>query len=264
VATRYALESLLDSDLQKYDWRLVVVDNGSSCPETVGLLQELEAQNERVRVEWLDANVGIGRGRNVGYRILQEWHGPELVVEMHVDHVFPRQWLEEIEAAMLRQTRWARVGIMSPALITQSVGWAAAQLPLNYTMPYDRFRGEVERCSMAVRWPKRVREGLAHPAVKRWAMLEEIGLYDDAMPGLQNFEDTEEAYRAWRAGWQMMIHFGSVVWHHYHYQRLGDEYGNAWSYNENYAYCQAKHGHEFVAFATGIMGRWMDAAYRRP
>jgi GT2 family glycosyltransferase len=92
-------------------------------------------------------------------------------------------------------------------------------------------------------------------------MLEQIGLYDEAMPGMTNFEDTDEAYRAHKAGWKILINFGSVVYHHYHFTRCDPGVTNHLSdYHWNLRYCRAKHGPEFEEFCEEL-GRWMDAAY---
>jgi len=85
--------------------------------------------------------------------------------------------------------------------------------------------------------------------------------YDPDMPGRQNFEDTEEAYRFHQASWNVLIHFGSLVYHHYYLTRLGLS-NHPQDYDANNVYCQLKHGPEFVTFVTTTIGRWMERAYR--
>ncbi len=271
----YALRSLLDSDLLGSDWRLVVVDNASTCERTVRYLQELEASNGRVQVEWADTNLGITHGRNRGYQLLQKWHSPEYVIEIHTDHLFPHEWLQPLLAYMAAP-RNERVGIVGPALATSQGYWWTPKPRLPYLagphtlQDYEAFRAEVEALGLALGRPGHARPGLSHPAVKRWAMVEEIGHrvdgqlfpYDPAMPGRQNFEDIEEAFRAHQSGWQVMIYFGSLVYHHYHLTRLNLSDHPA-DYDANNAYCQRKHGPDFVRFATTTVGGWMETAYRR-
>ncbi len=265
---RWAVESLLDSDLLEHDWRLVVVDNASNCPHTINFLQQLETENERVAIEWRDENLGIAKGRNLGYQLLQQWHAPEYVVEIHTDHVFPpppgtrggAPWLTPIVEYM-DDPRHARAGIVSPTLVTSGGQWGTPALPYpgcrcgachgkTRGMPFEKFRAELGHLATVWRDPTKVRPGQLHPAVRRWALVEELDLrdadselcvYDPDMPGRQNFEDTEEAYRAHKAGWQILIHFGAVAYHHYHLTRLGLSDHGA-DYDMNAKYCNEKHG----------------------
>jgi len=282
-AARYAIASLLDSDIALYDWRLVIVDNASTCPKTVALLQGLEATNERVAIEWSDENLGIGKGRNLGFQVLHEWHAPEYMVEVHTDMVFPANsdrdssvgWLQPIIEYM-EHPKNADVAIMGPSLLTAGGQWYSPRPSVPYQLSevqlqdYETFRAEVTKAALVWRRPKRVRPGLSHPAVKRWSALEAIGThrdgklhpYDPDMPGRQNFEDTEEAFRAHAAGWRVLIHFGSMVFHNYHLTRLGLSDHPA-DYDANNRYVQVKHGPaEWVAW-NGLIGKWMEEAYRR-
>jgi len=276
-ATKYAIDSLLASDVREYDWSLVVVDNASTCPGTVKLLQELETREERVRVEWAEENLGITAGRNLGYQILHEWTAPEYVVEVHTDHFFPsaQGWLRPIIDYMANP-RNADSGIVGPSLITAGGQWYSPRPVVPYQktdlqlQDYAVFLAEIERWARHWRRPNMVRPGLSHPAVKRWSALEAIGVhrdgklypYDPDMPGRQNFEDTEEAFRAYKAGWTVLIHFGSVVYHHYHFTRLGLTDHGA-DYNANNQYVQRKHGPAEWDAWNGTIGKWMEYAYSR-
>jgi len=277
VASRYAVQSLLESDIWEYDWRLQIVDNGSTCPQTARWLDELQNTELRIAVEKVGQNLGIAKGRNIGYQLLSH-HEPEFVVEVHTDHFFPPaqdghgrdiSWLGPIVEHM-RHPASAQVGIVGPALLSDVVNWRVGSAGVSYHWPYEQFRDAVAKRCLAFRHSRKVVPGLTHPAVKRWAMLEQIGLrrdgilycYDPDMPGRQNFEDTEEAFRAWKAGWQVLIHFGSVVYHHYHFQRL-ELTSHPADYDANNLYCQTKHGPEFITFATTTLDGWLDRAYRR-
>lgn len=271
TATEYAARSLLDSDLQQFDWQMQVVDNGSTCERTVRFLQELEAREARVAVEWPEGNLGIARGRNLGYRLLRVRHAPHFLVEIHSDHVFPPVWLAPIVGEMAG-TRFPRAAAIGSALLT-SRAWAIAPLALDYSQSYEQCREGVARLARAVRRPGHVREGLTHPVVLRADTVEGLGMrqdgvlcvYDANLPGLTNFEDTELAYRLHRAGWQWLIHHGSVVYHHYFLSRLDVRPipgAGGSDHDENSLYCQRKHGPEFITFATQTVGQWMERAYR--
>ena len=282
-AAKYALDSLLDSDIQRYDWHLVVVDNASTCPHTIKMLEDLEAQNERVTIEWADTNLGITGGRNLGYQTLHELHQPQYVIEAHTDHVFPETvgdgagigWLQPIIDYM-EDPRFANAGIVGPSLLTSQGYWGSPRPRIPYQLhpealqDYITFRAEVNHWARVWRQPGLIRPGLSHPAVKRWSMLEQIGTvrdgklfcYDPDMPGRQNFEDTEEAYRADAAGWLIQIHFGSLVYHHYHLTRLGlSNHGE--DYDANNLYVQQKHTSP-VWDQWGVkIGKWMEEAYTK-
>ena len=256
-AAQYAVRSLLASDVQRYDWRLQIVDNGSDCPATHEWLDELQG-NVRVAVHRLGANVGIGKGRNVGWELLSDWR-PDFGVEIHTDHIFPATWLVPLVAWTQQHLR---IGMCGCALVTQGHAWGSPQVEISYDWPYEHCWNEVEKATRLHRRRGHMTEGLSHPAVYPWGALQEMGFYDGAMPGLQELEDTELAYRLTKAGWLVVIYHGSYVWHHYHFSRLVlDDW--ATSYDANNLYCQTKHGPEFIKFATTTVGNWMDKAYKR-
>jgi len=82
------------------------------------------------------------------------------------------------------------------------------------------------------------------------------------MPGLQNFEDTEEAYRAMQLGWEVGISPGSVVWHWYAFSRTRATPDHHADYILNRNYCKEKHGSGFERWCEEL-GRDMDAVYSR-
>ena len=150
-AASHALASLLDSDITDYDWRLVVVDNASTCPKTIQMLQMLEAANERVRVEWPGENLGITHGRNLGFQTLAEWHQPEYVVEVHTDHFFPSRtdvrgelgWFKPLLEYMQHPSN-ADVAIAGPALLTAGGQWYSPKP----TIPYQRSHEDLQGLSL--------------------------------------------------------------------------------------------------------------------
>ena len=64
-------------------------------------------------------------------------------------------------------------------------------------------------------------------------MLREIGLYDEGFRW-GNFEDTDEVYRAAKAGWKYVVVGDAVVWHHYWLSRLELDPDHGKSYRENF------------------------------
>ena len=256
-AAQYAVRSLLDSDLQQCDWRLQIVDNGSDCPATHDWLDEIE-KHQRIGVYRSKENIGLAKGRNAAWERLAEYE-PEYGLEIHTDHIFPSRWLG---ALIAWAGRHPRIGMCGSALVTQGHAWGSPKLELSYDWPYERCRNEVEKATRRRCQAKRMNEGLSHPALYPWRTLEEMDFYDGDMPGLQELEDTELAYRLTRAGWLVVIYHGSYVYHHYHLTRLVvSDWATA--YNANNLYCQKKHGPEFVEFMTATVQQWMEKVYRR-
>ncbi len=277
-ALQYALWSLLDSDLQEHDAALMIVDSGSTCEEARLFMEAAaDALFTPGRPIWLsrfEENLGIAKGRNIAESLLLErWH-PEVTVEVHTDHIFPRRWLSPM-VETLERPGFQHVGILGPALLSgRSLGqWSLGTVAVDYLgESYQEVRERVEREAASLRRPEVVVPGLTHPALKRAKMLEAVGLYDEAMPGLTNFEDTEQAYRAHQAGWGICIDRGSVVFHHYTLTRMPTNphagpgirtyhESNA-DFAVNGAYCYEKHGQAFWEWATHTLGGWMDSAYR--
>ena len=274
-ATEFALRSLLDSDLQDHEWALQIVDNGSTCGATRKLLQQTSTAifADRIHVHWAGLNLGIGGGRNLAYQMLEEWRGPDFVVEVHTDHVFPQLWLTPL-LDRLQDPAYAGYGILGPSLVTGGGEWRAPRFWLDYDRNYEEFRSELELAADLHRADNRVMPGLTHPCVIRWTMVEALNerdaqgrlcLYDPYMPGRQNFEDTELCFRAHKAGWGLGIDFASVVYHHYHYSRLTGALNaiHGQGYNSNYVYVVEKHGSDDWLRFQGELGHWLEAAFAR-
>ena len=261
-ALGFAFRSLFENehDLQAHLCHVAVIDNASTCPITMAWLNQLEARHPaNVSVVRLPVNYGIAKGRNVGYKLLGEID-PDYVLEIHTDHIFPSLWLQPMLDTMEAPGN-ERIGILGPALLTDRVAWSVGHLHIDYTGEYQPARDLVEDAAAGLRNAGRVVPGLTHPALKRWTMLQEIGFYDEDLPGLSNWEDTEEAYRAHQSGWTSAVDFGSVVYHHYHFSRCDPGVTNHLrDYEVNGRYCMKKHGEEFNAFAARL-GQWMDQAY---
>lgn len=260
TATRWAVQSLLDSDLQRFDWRLQVFDDAGTCGKTKDFFTQLARRDhKRIKVWGSTEHLGIARGRNAANALFAEHWQPDFIVEMHTDHIFPKVWLGPLLAAMSADPE---LGIVGPMLLTgRKLGWALDHAPIDYaTDSYEGARALIDEAAERYRSNGGIRPGLTHPAVKRWAMLEALGGYADDMPGMQNFEDTEEAYRAHCAGWGVGMCPGSVVWHCYTFSRLKTTTSHTGDYHANQRYCAEKHGEGFEQW-SGALGVSMDEAY---
>lgn len=256
-ASEWALNSLLDSDLQAHDWRLVVVDNGSDCQATHEWLAKLPGRDKRISTLVLPTNLGIPKARNAGYRQLVDAGGMDFVLEVHNDHLFPREWLAPLIEMMASELR---LGLACPALITGGGQWMSPAARDLYNRPYEVARARVEAYAKSTR-KQGTRIGLQHPVLKRMAMLDEIGLYDEGFPAKTNFEDLDECLRAHRADWRYWVVRQSVVFHHYHLTRLEltDCMGD---YAQNRTYMDQKWGATWTDWETQIFSPAVGAMYR--
>jgi len=205
--TEFCLQSLRESDLLDFPHYIVVVDNGSDD----GTVEWLQAQ-EGLFVLPQGKNVGIAQGRNIGHRHLLSGlpHRPEYIVEIHNDHLFPGQWLRPL-VCLLEEDQ--AVGIACSSLVTNKGYFGSPVLSIMPSMGYRNCRTRVEQQAARMREPV-VKPGLQHPCLKRVSVMEQVGLYDEGMVG-SNWEDVEDCYRWYKAGHQIMVHRGSVVYHYY-------------------------------------------------
>jgi len=214
--TQLGLRSLLASDLQEHEFRIVVVDNASDDGTVRWLEEDMYLPTVR-----LDENLGIARARNVGYRWLAEqFPQAEWWLELHNDMIFPKTWLRPL---LEIGNSDPRVGLISPGLVTgRPIMFGATQtrtLRVPWHMADGSVFSEVELACAVARRDVEPRPGLQHPVLKRVAMMQEIGLYDENM-GLSNWEDTEEVCRVWKAHWKYLVCLRSFVFHQYSGSRL--------------------------------------------
>lgn len=259
-ATQFAVESLLASDLRHTNWRLQIVDDASPCDATQRYLRDLQdlAIPGKIYSWRSERQLGIAKGRNRGNRWFAERWQPDYVVEIHTDHIFPREWLRPMLAAMEEDPA---LGMVGPLLLTgRPMGWSLECVEVDFAGAYMLARAAVEQAAARHRAEEPVRFGMTHPAVKRWTMLQALAGYDEGLPGLQNYEDTEEAYRATRAGWRVGVCPASVVWHWYAFSRTRTTTDHHAHYNANRRYCEQKHGPEFERWCAEL-GQAMDAIY---
>lgn len=71
-AAKYIKETVEAIIAQTYrDWELIIVDDCSPAPETVAVLQEVEAMDSRIKVINAEINGGAGAARNLGIAAAQ-------------------------------------------------------------------------------------------------------------------------------------------------------------------------------------------------
>jgi len=266
TATTWAFRSLIESDLTEHDWHIMVVDNGSTCEKSQFIMQEWPKRwPGHVSNLRLQSNLGIPRGRNAGYRALRnirtDW---DYFVEVHNDHLLPSKWLHALLQVMEERPR---AGLVGPALATGGGEFASPILGIDYhNGTYETMRARLARVARRTLCPGFVRAGLTHPVCKRVAMLDEIGPYPEDMPGKTNFEDIEEAYRAHVKGWQVLVTFGALVYHHYHFTRCNPQIADhPADWHRNKQYMDTKHPDWFawnVEFSNA-MGELYAATPRR-
>ena len=256
-ASTWALDSLMDSDLQSHEWRVVVADNGSDCPRTKEWLAALPGRDRRLSTLTLPTNQGIAKGRNASYRELLANGACDALLDVHNDHIFPREWIGPLIGHMEQEPK---LGLTSCGLITGGGQWMTPAIRDAYLRPYDVTRARLEAHAKSTR-NQHVRVGLQHPVLKRVAMLDEIGMYDADFPGKTNFEDLDECFRAHRAGWLYWVVLASRVFHYYHLTRLelSDCMGD---YAVNRTYMDQKWGPAWTDWEREIFSPAIGAIYR--
>lgn len=219
-ATEAAVLSLNDSDLGDQEHLWAAVDNGSSDDTADWLDAILETQASRNWVYRARANLGIARARNIATHFLMA-QGCDLILEVHNDMLFPRQWLGPLLETLEERPR---CGLVAPGLVVGRPVLHAPMLSFAADADWQERRRLLEIFANSVRRPGLLRPGLQHPALKRTAMLRAIGIYDESF-GLRNFEDTDEIYRMLETGWDYLVNLGSAVWHAYSFSvnKLGPQ-----------------------------------------
>lgn len=219
-----ALATLQKSDFsKKADGRVITLINGTGAGPFVAKSEAALSLFGQVLVE--PKNVGISTGRNLILRQMEiDGWAPDYVLEIHNDMIFPLTWFGPLLDAM---NSHKYLGVVSPALLTPVGYFGGPKVGLDLKWDADRLQAEVTMRAaqykhyFSDRRP-RLRRGLTHPVLKFYDAMKDAGLeYDDQnFPG-QNFEDTDEVWRMENAGYEVKVSLDSIVYHHYHFSRLG-------------------------------------------
>jgi GT2 family glycosyltransferase len=196
-----AVESLLGQDIAELE--VLVVDNGSSDGSDLALEQRF---GDRIRLLRAGRNLGFGAGNNLGIRASRAPH----VVLLNSDAVAAPGFARELLAAAEADPR---VGMVAAKVLDGEGGRIDTAGHLLYPDGLNRGRGRLEAdrgqydaCREAL-FPS----GAA--ALYRRAMLDEVGLFDEAF--FLYGDDAELGLRGRLAGWLCAFAPRAVAYHHY-------------------------------------------------
>lgn len=198
------LESLLAQDIPLSEYRIIVVDNGS----TDGSLQLTEDKFPQVSVISLPSNTGFCHAVNTGIEAAQTPYVILLNNDTRADSHFVKALCDAIEARPQAFSVSARMLMWdAPELIDDAgdrycvLGWAYAR---GKGQPADRYEQPVE-----------VFSSCGGAAIYRKSLLNEIGLFDENH--FAYLEDLDMGYRARIHGYHnyyepsaQVIHYGSA------------------------------------------------------
>ncbi len=183
---------------------VIVVDNASS-DRSVGLLRD--RYGEKVRVMVNDTNLGFAAGNNVGIEASRGMY----VLLINNDAVADARWV----ASLVREAETDnRIGMCASKILTyddpdriDSVGLLLSRDGLG------RGRGRLQRDDGRFNRPDDVLVPSGCAALYRRAMLDQIGLFDEAF--FMYCEDLDLGLRGRLAGWRCRFVPDAVVRHRY-------------------------------------------------
>lgn len=227
VDVQNCLQSVLQWSVAPYE--LVLVDDGSA-EETRAYLSEF-ATTQKLTLVRNDQAKGYTFAANQGLRAARG----EVVVLLNSDTIVTPQWLERMSAAFLTDPKVGLVGPMSNTASWQSVplvsengDWANNPLPEGWTP--ERYAIEMAK-QIRPEFPEMPFLNGFCMAVRK-AVVQDIGLFDEAHFGAGYGEENDYCLRARKAGWHLVLADNAYVYHaqskSYSHERrkiLGDRAG---------------------------------------
>lgn len=201
-ATSRLLASLSGGVASRADWRLFILDQGSNAPTRSLLRDFAKSHADRVHLECIAENIGYPAGHNHLHRLAAKTVESQYLVTLNSDLMFCEDdWLDHMIEFM---NDHPLAGIAGPTGVVyqrtppERLGWCRVATDAEASEgTYDSISGSL--------------------CIMRQSMIDEIGLFDEAFtPGY--YEDTDLAFRAVAAGWQIAI---CTVDHRHH--DLGEE-----------------------------------------
>lgn len=207
--TIQCLESLWKNTSAPYE--LILVDNGSKD----GTIEYLRNLGDRIILIENPYNYGFAKGCNQGTEVASG----DQILFLNNDTILPPGWLEPMVEALYSDDD---VGIVGP--VTNYIS-GQQRIPVPYTDVSDmeqfakahmqQHKGDVQEVRMIV--------GFCFMA--RRTLLEDIGVFDERY-GLGNYEDDDLCFRAIRAGYKLLIAWGSFI-HHIGHASMGQSESTA-------------------------------------
>lgn len=188
------------------DVLLLFVENGSEDPRVRPALLRLKAAYpSRVQVECLDANVGFSGACNHGIRAA----GQRDVILLNNDTVVSPRWSDALRLAAYGDDR-----IGSATAVSNNSGAVSVpehgynEMPTGLSVA-DVARGWMHGPDVVFDW----HTGHGFCMYLKRAMLDDVGLFDEAAFGKGYGEENDLCLRACRRGWAHRIVPRAFVWH---------------------------------------------------
>lgn len=201
--TIQCLESIWKNTSSPYE--LIFVDNGSK-DGTVDYLRNL---GDRIILIENPHNFGFAKGCNQGVEVATG----DQILFLNNDTILPPGWLEPMVEALYSNDD---VGIVGPV-----TNYISGQQKIN--VPYTDI-GDMEQFAKVHMQKHKgdmqeVRRIVGFCLMAKRSLLEDIGLFDERY-GLGNYEDDDLCLRAIRAGYKLLIAWGSFI-HHIGHASMG-------------------------------------------
>lgn len=201
--TRQCIESLYAQTYENF--AIVLVENGSTEPDTEEGMAELQQKHPSLRVIYNDQNLGFAGGVNTGIRYALE-HDFEFVALFNNDAVADRDWLCELVAAQKKYKSGITTGLLLHAkgkTIDSTGDWCSV-----WGLPFPRDRNKPRNETSKSGF---VFSGSGGASLYSAAMLEQIGLFDETF--FAYYEDTDISFRAQLYGWSVYYTNKAIAYH---------------------------------------------------
>lgn len=197
------LSSAIDSLLaQDYAATIIVVENAS----TDRSIEILESYGDKITVLKNDKNLGFAGGVNTGitYALERDFNAIAL---FNNDAIADPKWLSKLVDAL---SRYDDAGIITGRiqLADGTTLDSTGEFYTSWGLPYPRGRDEPVDKYLSEEYVFGASGGAS---IYRAAMLNEIGIFDDAY--FAYYEDTDISFRAQLAGWKIVFTPGAIVNH---------------------------------------------------
>jgi O-antigen biosynthesis protein len=201
--TIQCLESIWKNTSMPYE--LILVDNGSKD----GTIDYLRSLGDRIILIENPHNLGFAKGCNQGTEVASG----DQILFLNNDTILPPGWLEPMVEALYSDDD---VGIVGP--VTNYIS-GQQKIPVPYTDVgnMEQFaRAHMQQHKGNVQEVRRI---VGFCLMARRSLLEDIGVFDERY-GLGNYEDDDLCLRAIRAGYKLLIAWGSFI-HHIGHASMG-------------------------------------------
>ncbi len=182
---------------------IVVVENGS----TDSSVELLEPNYKKIKVIYLDDNIGFAGGVNVGIKYSIE-NDYQYVALFNNDAVADKNWLKYL---LLNQEEYPGIGITTCKLLKSNHKHidSTGDLYTTWGLPYPRGRDELDKKQYDD--SVEVFSASGGASLYRVDMLKEIGLFDEDF--FAYYEDVDISFRAQLYGWKIHYVPSSLAYH---------------------------------------------------